>query len=108
MLSMHLREYLADPSTMTVSALRHKMAELGSNIKADAQIRQWIAVDENGKFKRQPSAANAHFLELATGGKVTRKDMRPGDFAAIWPELADRRVGPPTRRVGAADRRKAK
>lgn len=28
-------------------------------------------------------------VEVATGGQVTRKDLRPNDWAAIWPELAE-------------------
>jgi DNA-binding transcriptional regulator YdaS (Cro superfamily) len=28
-------------------------------------------------------------IERATGGKVTRKDLRPNDWQRIWPELAD-------------------
>ncbi len=27
-------------------------------------------------------------IERATNGAVTRKDLRPGDWADIWPELA--------------------
>ena len=27
-------------------------------------------------------------IERYTGGKVTRRDLRPNDFAQIWPELA--------------------
>lgn len=107
---MHLREYLAQRDSMTVSALRHRMNELGAKLEHDAQIRQWIQVDAKGKFKRHPSPPNAHFLELATEGKVTRKDMRPHDFDQIWPGVTwpeiDRRVGPPTRRTGSPDRRK--
>jgi DNA-binding transcriptional regulator YdaS (Cro superfamily) len=26
-------------------------------------------------------------IEEATGGSVTRQDLRPGDWEAIWPEL---------------------
>jgi DNA-binding transcriptional regulator YdaS (Cro superfamily) len=97
---------------MTVAHLRHKMNELGAKLNHDAQIRQWIQVDENGNFKRHPSAANAHFLELATEGKVTRKDMRPDDYGQIWPGVkwpkVDRRIGLPDRRAGAVDRRQKK
>jgi DNA-binding transcriptional regulator YdaS (Cro superfamily) len=103
---MHLREYLARRETLTVQALRSRMNELGANIEHDAQIRQWIQTDENGNFKRQPKPANAQILELATDGKVTRQEMRPKDFFAIWPEL-ERRKGPANRRVGPAERRKA-
>ena len=28
-------------------------------------------------------------IERATSGEVTRRDLRPDDWAAIWPELAD-------------------
>ena len=29
-------------------------------------------------------------IERATNGAVTRKDLRPDDWADIWPELAER------------------
>jgi DNA-binding transcriptional regulator YdaS (Cro superfamily) len=87
--NMHLREYLARPDSLTVAQLRQRMQELGSDIKDDAQIRQWIAVDENGHYKRFPSPGNARFIEVATKKKVTRKDMRPHDYLQIWPELAE-------------------
>ena len=28
-----------------------------------------------------------HYLERKTGGKLTRRMMRPNDFHLIWPEL---------------------
>lgn len=34
------------------------------------------------------SPARAVAIEVATGGKVTRKDLRPDDWKQIWPELA--------------------
>jgi DNA-binding transcriptional regulator YdaS (Cro superfamily) len=86
---MHLRKYLSRPDSLKVSELRQRMQELGSDIKVDAQLRQWIALDDSGRFKRFPSAANAQFLEQASGGKITRKDMRPHDYGAIWPELKE-------------------
>lgn len=66
---------------MSAAAIRQRMNELGADVKDDAQVRQWAA-------SRWPDAANARYLELATKGKVTRQDMRPKDFADIWPELA--------------------
>lgn len=27
-------------------------------------------------------------FEIATGGRVTRRDLRPSDWGRIWPELA--------------------
>lgn len=32
---------------------------------------------------------NGADIELITGGKCRRQDLRPDDFARIWPELAD-------------------
>lgn len=29
-------------------------------------------------------------IEQATKGQVTRKDLRPDDWASIWPELIDK------------------
>lgn len=37
---------------------------------------------------RQASAEVAARLESVTNGDVTRKQLRPGDWAVIWPELA--------------------
>jgi DNA-binding transcriptional regulator YdaS (Cro superfamily) len=31
-------------------------------------------------------------IEKATNGAVTRKDLRPDDWQAIWPELIDKAV----------------
>lgn len=31
-------------------------------------------------------------IEQATGGKVTRRDLRPDDWQRIWPELADQQA----------------
>jgi DNA-binding transcriptional regulator YdaS (Cro superfamily) len=107
---MHLREYLAQPDSMTVMHLRTRMNELGAKVVHDAQIRQWIAVDKKtGAYKRFPSPQNAYFLELATEGAVTRRDMRPKDYNDIWPnedwDGIERRVGEPERRVGKRERR---
>ncbi|WP_369818686.1 transcriptional regulator [Acidovorax sp. Leaf160] len=60
------------------------MAELGSPIKSDAQIRQW----QHQYAERHPSPLNCVAIEQATGGQVTRQDLRPHDWASIWPELA--------------------
>lgn len=65
------------------------MNELGAQVKDDAQIRQWASEPKPGKPARRPDAANCRYLELATHRMVTRQAMRPDDYAAIWPELAD-------------------
>lgn len=62
------------------------MNELGAEIGHDAQIRQWAATDDD-KQHRNPTPANCCLLELATGGDVDRRAMRPKDWHLIWPEL---------------------
>lgn len=37
--------------------------------------------------KRRLPAELCARIEQATGGKVSRRDLRPDDFAQIWPEL---------------------
>jgi DNA-binding transcriptional regulator YdaS (Cro superfamily) len=85
---MDLNEYLALPSSLSISALRARMVELGSTIKSDAQIRQW----RHKYADRLPDPANCVLIERATGGKVTRQRLRPDDWQAIWPELAKRKT----------------
>lgn len=36
------------------------------------------------------SPARAVAIERATNGMVTRRDLRPHDWASIWPELMER------------------
>jgi hypothetical protein len=36
---------------------------------------------------RKPSPEYCVAIERATEGKVSRRDLRPDDWAAIWPEL---------------------
>ena len=33
-------------------------------------------------------------IELATDGKVTRKELRPDDWQRVWPELVDSAAAP--------------
>lgn len=37
------------------------------------------------------SPARCVEIEKATGGQVTRKDLRPTDYFDIWPEIDDRK-----------------
>lgn len=39
-------------------------------------------------YRRVPPA-RCVAIEKATGGVVTRRDLRPDDWMKIWPELAD-------------------
>lgn len=45
-------------------------------------VSQWA----HGKRPVPPRFCPA--IEQATGGAVTRRDLRPDDWAQIWPELA--------------------
>lgn len=86
---MTLDEYLQLDGALSVGELRRRMADFGSPIKSDAQIRQW----QHHYADRIPSPVNCVAIEHATEGKVTRKDLRPHDWASIWPELAAPKQG---------------
>lgn len=73
-----LNDYMASDGALT-------NRELAAAINCDAaQVRQWRSEDSG----RRPGAAYCAAIERATGGRVTRRDLRPDDWAAIWPELA--------------------
>ncbi|WP_271464425.1 transcriptional regulator [Acidovorax sp. NCPPB 4044] len=40
-----------------------------------------------------PKAEDCSAIERATGGLVTRRDLRPDDWHLIWPELAAQTSG---------------
>ncbi|MDA8456024.1 helix-turn-helix domain-containing protein [Acidovorax sp. GBBC 3334] len=80
---MTLDEYLQLHDALSVRQLRMRMAQHGSPIKSDAQIRQW----QHRYAQRIPSPINCVAIEQATDGRVTRQDLRPHDWASIWPEL---------------------
>jgi len=46
-------------------------------------IYQWARNIRPVPIERCPA------IELATSGKVTRRDLRPDDWHLIWPELAE-------------------
>jgi DNA-binding transcriptional regulator YdaS (Cro superfamily) len=46
-------------------------------------VSQWKDED------RRVPAAHCVAIERATGGAVTRRELRPDDWQQIWPELAD-------------------
>jgi DNA-binding transcriptional regulator YdaS (Cro superfamily) len=49
-------------------------------------LSQWIT------GHRPIAPAKCVAIEQTTKGQVSRKDLRPDDWEAIWPELADRRA----------------
>jgi len=88
---MTLHDYLDADGSLSVRALRERMVAFGSPIKSDAQIRQW----RYRYAERHPSPLNCVAIEKATDGKVTRQELRPHDWAAIWPELVASAQQPP-------------
>lgn len=48
-----------------------------------AFVSQWLSGN------RPVPASKCAAIESATHGAVTRKDLRPDDWAQIWPELID-------------------
>lgn len=46
-------------------------------------VNQWI------KGTRPIPAEQCVAIEQVTGGQVTRRQLRPSDWRAIWPELAE-------------------
>lgn len=85
---MHLHQYLLQPDALTAR-------QLGEGLDCPpAMIRQWVAKDEHGAFKRWPGPAYATGLERLTGGLVARWDSRPTDWHRVWPELVGTKGAP--------------
>lgn len=76
---MDLKTYFQQPGSMTVREMKEAI-----RVKSDVQIRQW----QFGYANRRPSPENCVSIEQATNGQVSRQDLRPDDWRAIWPELA--------------------
>lgn len=77
---MKLHEYLQSADALSIAQLRDAIG-----VKSDAQIRQW----QHSYADRRPGPEYCVAIERATAGAVTRKDLRPEDWAAIWPELIE-------------------
>lgn len=83
---MNLNDYLKKPGSLTVAQLKSAIG-----VKSDVQIRQW----QHRYAKRMPSPEFCVRIERATGGEVSRWDLRPDDWHLIWPELEARTDAPP-------------
>ena len=66
------------------SSQRGRMAWLAGEIKVSPPV-----VSDWCTGKKAVPVERCAPIERATGGEVTRRDLRPDDWAAIWPELAD-------------------
>lgn len=73
---MNLNEYLERGGRGSLVALAEK-------INAHApDVSSWAS------GRRPVPPARCAVIEAATNGAVTRKELRPHDYAQIWPELA--------------------
>lgn len=75
---MRLHDYLLLPDSLSPEALC-----AAAGIPNVDQVRQW----RHAYGGRVPSPANCLAIERATGGAVTRADLRPDDYWEIWPDL---------------------
>ena len=89
MRSMKLHDWLA--------VERGRAAWLAREIEVHpVLVRQWGA-------GRAVPLQHCAAIEIATGGAVTRREMRPDDWRRVWPELAGY-VKRPARKKAAAPR----
>ncbi|THF64344.1 transcriptional regulator [Pseudothauera rhizosphaerae] len=73
---MDLKTYCINSGPGTAASLARQI-----NV-SPVLISQWSGV-------RPVPPVRAVAIERATGGAVTRRDLRPDDWQKIWPELAD-------------------
>ncbi|OZI59921.1 transcriptional regulator [Bordetella genomosp. 11] len=74
---MNLSDYLSSgDGAIGASALAHAVGV------SPALVYQWRT------GRRPVPIEHCAAIELATDGKVSRRDLRPEDFERIWPELA--------------------
>ncbi|CAE6839005.1 hypothetical protein [Paraburkholderia nemoris] len=86
---MTLNEYLSAPGAPTVTEFRQRMADLGYEVKSNAQIRQWRYAYKD----RLPDAKNCMGIHLASDKKIALCELRPDDWQSIWPQLAQAKNG---------------
>jgi len=76
-------------NNVTIEALAAAAKHLGGVAKLAAAIgTRQSAISNWRKRGTFPSPAYCLSIERATNGAVTRKDLRPHDYAQIWPDLA--------------------
>lgn len=70
---------------------RGGISELAGRIGISTVYLQQLASKRDG---RKPSPELSLLIERATGGAVTRSDLRPDDCHLIWPDLVKRKGAP--------------
>jgi DNA-binding transcriptional regulator YdaS (Cro superfamily) len=78
--TMHTQDLRAYLSTLPRGGVANLARAVGIH---PVYLSQLAARQDN----RVPSPELCVLLELATGGAVTRRDLRPDDWHRIWPEL---------------------
>lgn len=73
---MNLNEYLASDGAQKAAQIARVVGV------SPAMVYQWRM------GLRPVPAERCAAVERATGGAVTRKDLRPNDWQTVWPELA--------------------
>jgi DNA-binding transcriptional regulator YdaS (Cro superfamily) len=74
---MNLRQFLDELP-------RGGIARLAASLSISPVYLSQLAARQDG---REPSAELAVLIERATGGVVTRRELRPNDYWLIWPEF---------------------
>jgi DNA-binding transcriptional regulator YdaS (Cro superfamily) len=75
---MNLIDYLKQPDSGTQKAFADKIG-----------ISQ-VSVSHWANFQRPVPIEHCALIEQLTHGLVTRQELRPLDWARIWPELAEK------------------
>ena len=82
---------------MAVMKLAHWLKERygrGQELAMTIGVPQSFVV-KMAKGQKQVPVERCVAIERATGGAVTRKDLRPDDWPDIWPELAEQQTTTP-------------
>lgn len=87
---MNLATYLSEQPRGTAAALAKALAV------RPVMVSQWLSGAKSVPIERCVA------IERATGGAVTRQDLRPNDWRDLWPELERRRALKPAEQQPAA------
>lgn len=71
--------------------LNEYLRKRGDNVNLAKRINAHVQDISDWKQGLRPvPVRHCVAIERATGGAVTRKDLRPNDWQDIWPELAEK------------------
>lgn len=98
-----LTQMMSKPPTTKLRAYldglpRGGVAELAGRLEIHPVYLLQLAARQNG---REPSPQLCVDIERETRGEVSRRDIRPGDWHRIWPELATAAFPAPVQRQAA-------